>query len=405
MSEDLYDEIDQIDELLFEGEFEEAASQLSDARESFGDEPELRVLAAEIPYEMGDWETCIERVDEEIDGVSDDFAAELLGFKGYSLFYLDREEEARRAFNEAVAANSEVWMALVGRAMIQQHLGFNRAALLDLDRAIEIDDQEAEPFALRGQANLELGEYAAAVRDFGYVLDIDPDDEESRLQRARILALSDRASEAIETLEPLVEDGEEPDYLLPGALLRSQMSLQLGSIDAAAEDAETAIEAAPDQPWGYLQLAAVRLRASKPGESIAELKKADERVGSEYLPDIPALRAAAYDQLGKEEKADQNRREAEGAPHLPGVVYGPELNPAESAPADPQQPVDIHTLMTEIFGDPDNAPPGYEQKLRDVIDQIGDVARENPGAEQLEIELPPLQDGGESPGSIVLELE
>ena len=406
MDNDVFDVIDEIDEHLVAGEFDEAESLWEEAREEFGDDPELAILGAEIPYERGDWEACLERVEEgraqELDPELD---AELLGLKGYALFYLDRDDEARQAFNDAVGADPEAWTALVGRATVHEHFGFLQAALLDLDRAIQLDDQEPEPFAMRGAVYMQLGEQRQATRDFGYAVEIDPYDEESRLNLARLKALGDEASEAIELLEPIVEESEDPDFLVPAALLRSQMSLALGSTDAALEDAETAAEASPDEPWGYLQMAAAHLSASKPGDAIAVLKEAESRVDADdEIPDLYGLRASAYEQLGKPEKAAEQQKRGSGAARLPEIVYGPDLNPARDLPVDPNQPISVEALLTEIFGDPDEAPPGYAEEIRDLLGRIPEIAEENPGAKQVEIELPPLEPGGESPGQLMIDI-
>jgi tetratricopeptide (TPR) repeat protein len=403
---DLYDVIDDIDEHLAELEFEEAEALLEEARAEFGDEPELVVLGAEIAYERADWEQCIDRVDAGVERVSDPYRAELCGFKGYALFYLNREDEAREAFNEAIALDGELWMALVGRAITNEHEGYPEAALLDLDRAIQLDDQEAEPFAARGSVYLQLDELDAAQRDLAFAVEIDPYDEDSRLNLARLQANNGETSEAIETLEPLVEEGEDPDYVLPGALLRSQMSLTLGSTEAALEDAQTAIDAAPDQPWGYLQRAAAYLNATNAGEAIAALKEADERIDDPRdVPDLYSLRASAYQQLGKQQKAEENQAKVEGVARLPEIVYGPELNPAGDIPANPDQPVDVRTILREIFGDPDAAPEGYDDKVRGMLRRVSEVAEENPDAGEIEVELPPIEDGGESPGQLVFQLQ
>lgn len=406
MDNDVFDVIDDIDEHLAEREFDEAESLWDQAREEFGDDPELLVIGAEIPFEREDWETCIERAEEgrEAD-LEPEIEAELLALRGYALFYLDREDQARVVFNEAVGLDDEAWMALLGRATVHEHLGYLQAALLDLDRAIYLDDQEPEPFALRGMVHIQLGHQQEAERDLGHAVDIEPYDDESRLNLARLKALGDDAATATELLEPIVEEAEEPELLVPAALLRSQMSLTLGSTDAAIEDAETAMSLLPDDPWGYLQKAAALLSASKPGDAISVLDEAEAQIpAGEDVPDLHALRASAYKQLGKEQKAAEHQQQGQGSARLPEIVYGPELNPARDVPVDPNQPISVDALLEEVFGDPDEAPPGYREEVRDMLGRIPEIAEENPGAKQVEIELPPLEPGGESPGQLVIDI-
>lgn len=412
--ESLEEAVESIDDALFEGEYERAADELERARNQFEEAPQLEVLEAEIAFERDEFENCIDSCESTLDvwagGSGDELdshAAELFAFKGYSLFYLDEDEAARHAFNDAVRRDSELWMALLGRAEVHEFQGYLKAALLDLDRAIWLDDQEPEPFSLRGSVHLQLNNLDEAERDFGYALEIDPLDEEAQLNLARLQALDGRQSEAIETLENLVEQGVEPLFVMPGALLRSQLLMGMGSTDAAIENARTAIDKSPDQPWGYLQLAASQMTAGDAGEAIATLREAEELIDHpRSVPDLHSLRASAYQRLDKPEKAERHMDKVEGAARLPGIVYGEELNPAANIPINPDRPLDVETVLTEVFGDPDDAPPGYADDVRSLLDRLPDIAEEHrrEGKDQIEIDLPPLTRGGESPGTFVLRV-
>src|SRR5690606_8150479 len=103
-------------------------------------------------------------------------------------------------------------------------------------------------------------------------LEIDEYDEEGHLELARLQVVGQRTSDAMETLEWLVEEGGDPQYVVPAALLRSQLSLTLGSTEAGAEDAKRAIDLQPEQPWSYLQLAACHLEAMNPTPALEALK-------------------------------------------------------------------------------------------------------------------------------------
>lgn len=403
--EDINEALDRIEEYTEEFDFDGAEQALEEAKSTFGPEPLLRVVEAELAFEAGDWERCLERVDQHLPELKQsDLRAEMLTFRAYSLFYLDREDEARRSFNESVSEDASLWAAFVGRAMVHEHMGYRTAALIDLDRAIELDDQEPEPFSIRGAIHLEFDNLEHAERDLGWAVEIDPWDEEARLNLARLQALDGRSDEAIETIEPLVEEGEDPDFVMPAALLRSQMSLTLGSTEAAAEDARQAIDLAPEQPWGYLQLAASRITAGDPGDAISHLKDArDTLEDPRDVPDIFEMMATAYAHLGKEEKAAEYRDKVEGVARLPGIVYGESLNPARNVPLNPNRPIDVRTVLEEIFGDAEAAPEGYGDKLREVLDRVPQIVEQNPGAGQIEVELPPIEPGGESPGQLMLQ--
>ncbi len=396
----------EIDDLLADFEIDDADERLQAAIGQFGRVDRLRVLEAELALESEDYDGCIDAVEQSVDEVDDATArARLLALKGYAQYYLDDIDSARQTFNRAVHADGELWTALVGRAMVHDYLDFHNAAMIDLDRAIEIDDQEGQPFAIRGMIEIRWGRLEDAERDLGYAVDSDPDDEESRLNLARLQALRGDSASARETLERLVDEGDEPAFVAPGALLRSQLALGLGSADAAASDAEVAIDLLPDEPWGYLALAAARITGGQAGDAVAALKEAEARLPNPRdYPDLYALRASAYDQLGKADKAREEHDKAEGSARLPEFVYGELLNPSQNVPVNPNKPVDVRSLLRQIFGDADAAPPGYEDAIREVLDQIPDYVEQNPELGRIEIELPQVEGMEESPGNLVIQL-
>ena len=321
--------------------------------------------------------------------LDDETMSTILNLRGYATYYMAQFDESRRSFNQALRHDTENWSALVGRATTHDRMGFMVAALLDLEHAIAIDDQEAEPFALRGKIFLKRGEMEQASRDFAYALESDPGDEESRLHLARLLARNGASADAMELLGPLLEYGENDDIVATGALLRSQLSMTLGSTDAAAQDARIAIERWPKQPWGYLQMAACQLASMQGEETLKTLKTAEQFVNNiKDVPDITALRASAYEQLERADQARRERAKVEGSARLPAVVYGSILNPAQNVPINPNKPVDIRAILADLFGHPDRAPKGYEEALREVVDRIPNIIEENPNVERIQIELP-----------------
>ena len=403
--ENVDDLVERVDDLVEEGAFEEAEEVLEAGAERF-DDPVLEVLRAQLALDAGEYEECVVAADHGLETVEDEaLRAELMEARGWAQYYLDELESARQSLNASIKEGGATWDALVGRAMVHEELLFFRAALLDLKRAVAMDDQEPQPFAIRGSIHLRAGRLEEAERDLAYAVEIDPYDEESRLNLARLQATDQRSSEAMETLEPLVEEGEEPEWVMPGALLRSQLSLTLGSTEAAAEDAQRAVEVSPDEPWGYLQLAACQITSGRPGEAIAAIKEAEDRVEDRReIPDVFALRASAYELLEKFDKAKEMQDQAEGTARLPGVVYGDWLNPARNVPVNPNRSIDARTLMEQLFDDPSKAPEGYEEALRQVVDQIPQMIQQNPEAEKIRVPLPKVKGMDQAPPSLVLQV-
>ncbi len=96
--------------------------------------------------------------------------------------------------------------------------------------------------------------------------------------------------------------------------------------------------------------------------------------------------------------------QAEGTARLPGVVYGDWLNPARNVPVNPNRSIDARTLMEQLFDDPSKAPEGYEEALRQVVDQIPQMIQQNPEAEKIRVPLPKVKGMDQAPPSLVLQV-
>ena len=396
MSESLEEVVEHLEDLIADGDYDKAETALDAAFEAHGQAEELLVVQIDLLLESEDFDGVVgfsQQVESKIQ--DDELRAHVISCRGYAQYYLDELDASRQTFNSAVRTDPELLTALVGRAMVHEHLGYYSAAVLDLDRAIDLDEQEAQPWAIRGSIHLRFGNIDAAKRDLGFAVESDKEDEESRLNLARIYALERDTPKAMELLEGLVDRGEDPDYVAPGAILRSQLSLMLNSFEAGLEDAQKAIEIIPDEPWGYLQAAACVLTGgAEPGRAIELLKEAEDRVKNlRDLPDIFPLRAKAYDQLGKADKAEEWLGKAEGTARLPAFVYGA-LNPAQNIPINPNKPIDIRALMDDLFGEAEAAPEGYEDVLRQIVAKIPEILQQNPNVGQIQLELP------EAPGMV-----
>ncbi len=393
---ELASHIDAIEDALADGNVDLANTALTGAFEAFPNAGELNVLKAEVALEEEQYVNSITICNQALESVEDsEWKARAHSCKGYASFYNDDFQNARTYFNEAIGCDTELLNAITGRAIVHEHLGFYNAAMLDLDRVIEADDQDGQPFAIRGAIQVRLGNIEIAEGDLHHAVQMDPEDEESRLNLGRIHALHQRTSPAMEALGWLVDNGELAECVAPGAILRSQLSLLSNANEAALEDAEKAISFIPDEPWGYLQAAAsIIAHGVDGGKAIALLKQAESKVSNPRdLPDLWSLRASAYEIMGKADRASELRKDAEGSSRLPGYVYG-FLNPVQNIPINPNKPVDIRALLDDLFGEASKAPEGYENVIREIVRQLPDIVKQHPNAGTLHIDLP------EAPGMV-----
>ncbi|UCC32433.1 MAG: protein kinase [Phycisphaerales bacterium] len=108
-----------------------------------------------------------------------DQAAELGGFspwtatlQGLALAQANRWIEAISAFDDALEAEPDLVVALLGRASARASLGNAVGAVTDLTRVIELEPENADTLALRGDRNVELQDYKAAERDYERAMEI-----------------------------------------------------------------------------------------------------------------------------------------------------------------------------------------------------------------------------------------
>lgn len=87
------------------------------------------------------------------------------------------------------------------------------------DRALAQRTDSVDPFYRRGIAAFELGDFAAALRDFQHVVDVDPkyDFSRARLMYAQTLAKTGRADEASPIFDKLIETSTSTETLIVAA--------------------------------------------------------------------------------------------------------------------------------------------------------------------------------------------
>jgi Flp pilus assembly protein TadD len=79
------------------------------------------------------------------------------------------------------------------RGVVKFGLGDKRGAILDYNRAISIDPQDAFAYYNRGVAKFELGDKQGAISDFDLAIAINPQDAQAYSNRGAVkLALGDK---------------------------------------------------------------------------------------------------------------------------------------------------------------------------------------------------------------------
>jgi tetratricopeptide (TPR) repeat protein len=117
-------------------------------------------------------------------------------------------------------------------------------AALVLDRALELEPESAALHRRRGDLCRRTGERPRAERHFAAALALDPDDDETRLKHALLLADLERVDEALTELDEVVRrDPENPVARYHRGLL---LFVERGALDEALAELDVAHALDPD---------------------------------------------------------------------------------------------------------------------------------------------------------------
>ena len=216
----------------------------------------------------------------DVDGAVEDFARALELLPGHlaaaseranTLQHAGRDDQARAAFDEMVAAFPENPLAYNNRGMFSLALGDAEAAADDFTRALELNPGYYYALTNRGKAALDRGETTAAIADFDRSLALNPDQPGVYGFRGNARLFAGDLTGAIEDQQVAVR--ESPT----NAIAHSDLGFALFFAERygrALDQFDAALRLAPSfrhlQPWRLECLIALgRSGAEDPGVTLA----------------------------------------------------------------------------------------------------------------------------------------
>ncbi len=225
--------------------------------------------------------------------------AELLIARGRLLGRQGRQAEAIADFDRALAASAteeEHWEARYSQAVSQVKQGQHRAALAGFDAVLEGVGARALGFHHRGIARHALGDLEGALADYDRALELDPDLPECWAMRAEVLrqlgavvvatSAADRAV-ALAPRSPLAH------------LMRARVVCELGYHEMALREFGIAIELGGDvEVDALVERARLLYKLDRHGDALADIEAS---LPLEATADAYSLRAAICWDLGQVE--------------------------------------------------------------------------------------------------------
>ncbi|MET0373774.1 MAG: tetratricopeptide repeat protein, partial [Rhizorhabdus sp.] len=159
----------------------------------------------------------------------------------------------------------------VGRAQIFINRGMWKEALLDYDKAIELDPSNVYAWANRGITRVQVGNLAGARSDFTKAEAIDPAFVRNGIGRGILADAERRPRDAVEAYTRALEQEPDNRYALEH---RAAANGSLGNKERALADLTSIVEKTPDDPGAYFKRGLALLSQEDYDKAIADFDKA-----------------------------------------------------------------------------------------------------------------------------------
>lgn len=312
---------------LDEGAVSEAFLLLEETFEALGEAADQRalraallILRAELLIDQDDSDAALADAELALSlGIDDGGKAAAHSVAAWAYFNLEEYESARERFVRALEFLPDEVMFLHGYALTLQELGELEQALAELTRAIQIDDEDADLYALRSEIYLQLEDMEAAERDIREACELDDEEPDYGLSYARLKLVTERIEDALSIMDDVIGEGHEAS--MEAILFRSHLRLLAGKNKEANADAMSASNRFPDEAFAFVQLANVQLAQ---GNTSMALRAAERAIGLDpSLADGYLARGTALHMTGKTDEARKDLERASAAPaELPMFLLG-----------------------------------------------------------------------------------
>lgn len=285
--------------------------------------------------QQGKFKEVLELLTPELAGTS----APLLSLRGDALLGSGKPDEAKQAYEAALAANANSGDALMGLARLSAVRGDRDAALLYVDQAVAKDPKNPEVFIMQGAMLRSMNKPDEALGAYDKALALQPNHRGAHIEKAYIeigRGKFDAAKKEVEAAEKnapgsllvvysrgLLEFSQgkysvakeslqkilkvAPEHQ-PSVLLAGASELHLGNIQQAEQHLRKYLEANPNNVYARKLLAQAQLKNSQPADAAATLAPALK--GAPQDAQLLALAGESYMQVRDFDKASDYLQQA-----------------------------------------------------------------------------------------------
>jgi tetratricopeptide (TPR) repeat protein len=225
--------------------------------------------------------------------------------RGMAYGRLGNQTQAVLDFDRALEINPELVWAYNGRGIAYGKLGNHNQAISDFDRAIQINPDDAEAYHNRGAVYSMLRNNRQAISDFDRAIQINPDDAKAYYNRGVVYGELRNQRQAILDYDRVIEiDPENADAYNN----RGVAHYELGNHRQAISDYDRAIQINPDYAKAYYNRGVVCGILHNHRQAISDYDRAIQ-INPDYAKAY-YNRGIAYAELGYDSKAVEDLQKA-----------------------------------------------------------------------------------------------
>jgi len=231
------------------------------------------LIQEEIKYlnKNKDFFEALDLADKQLKKYKKDYEMYALRAETYSA--LDNPKAAIVNYNKAINLNKRIPGYYIQRGKAYLDLGKEKNALIDFEKALKLSDDHIDLYLYKARVMNEMGKFSHALDEVMKYLELLPDDQEALLLCGKTFFNNSQFKESIFYLSKLIDaDPSKATYFI----LRANSYFSDKQYRMAYDDYSMALDLDPKNPIAYLQRGNALLRNGQYSRACSDWEKADQ---------------------------------------------------------------------------------------------------------------------------------